>query len=281
MIRHRPSDHPATKSHYGWDDPWTAHFYEEFCRRHRRYAIANEALIQHAALAPGQQLLDFAAGTCRTAEIALPLLGEDGRILCLEPAAAMRAAGQSRLTDHRLTWLASLPAEGLFDRILCGAAIWQVNSLEHTIQELAARLAPGGALSFNIPALYLGQPDQPGDGDDPWLLQLPALLSDGAPTTGAAGDVAPSPSLPDEAVITRFLAAAGLRPERWSFRQRLTQEAYRDWLKIPVLTDRLLPGLHPLERARRIDSAYRRASQDSWRWESWLGWTAWKPSNET
>src|SRR5256885_16540583 len=57
-----------------------------------------------------------------------------------------------------------------------------------------------------------------------------------------------------------------------SFRQRLTQAAYRDWLKIRVLPDRLLASLTPPARARRIEEAFRRADPTSWRWERWLGW---------
>lgn len=276
MTHHPLITNSSTDLHYDWDDPWTAHFYEQFNCSHQRYRLANEVLIRHATLAPGQRVLDFAAGTGRTAETALPLLGEDGHILCLEPAAAMRTRGQAQLVDPRVRWAKSCPAEGLFDRILCGAAIWQVDSLEGTITWLATRLSPGGALCFNIPALYLGQPDEPGGGDDPWLLGLPALLSNGSQAGEADNSTVASPAPLDEASVARFLEVAGLRPESWSFRLRLTQEAYRDWLKIPVLTNRLLPGLHPLERVRRIEVAYRQCSQDSWRWESWRGWTAWK-----
>ena len=89
---------------HSWDDPWTVHFYEQFCCNHQRYQLANEALIHHAALAPGQRVLDFAAGTGRTAETALPLVGDDGHILCVEPAAAMRVTGQARLADPRVRW---------------------------------------------------------------------------------------------------------------------------------------------------------------------------------
>lgn len=276
MTHHPLIANSSTDPLYDWDDPWTAYFYEQFCRNHHRYQLANEALIRYAALAPGQRVLDFAAGTGRTAETALPLVGEDGHILCLEPAAAMRARGRARLVDPRVQWAKSCPAEWLFDRILCGAAIWQVDSLEETIAWLTARLSPGGALSFNIPALYLGRPDEPGGGSDPLLLELPVLLSNGSQPGQTDPDPAVMSAPLDEASIAQFLQAAGLRPESWSFRLRLTQETYRDWLKIPVLTNRLLPGLSPPERARRIEAAYRQCSQDSWRWEGWCGWTAWK-----
>ncbi len=54
----------------------------------------------------------------------------------------------------------------------------------------------------------------------------------------------------------RFPAAAGLRPERWTFRRRLPQAELRDWLSIPVLTDALLPDLAPDERIGVIAGAY-------------------------
>jgi hypothetical protein len=162
-----------------------------------------------------------------------------------------------------------------FDRVLCGAALWQVDSLENSLEELAGLLSPGGALCFNIPALYLGQPDQPGGGEDPWLLALLAVLQG---ETAATVEAEASKAILDDAQVESLLEAAGLRPESWSFRVQLTQAAYRDWLKIPVLTNRLLPGLRPQERVRRIDEAYRQVPKDSWRWERWLGWTAWKGS---
>jgi hypothetical protein len=72
-----------------------------------------------------------------------------------------------------------------------------------------------------------------------------------------------------------MLHAAGFHAERWSVSQRLTQEAYRDWLKIPVTTDALLGDLDAGERARRIDAAFQRVDPHAWRRERWTGWTAW------
>jgi hypothetical protein len=151
--------------------------------------------------------------------------------------------------------------------------------------------------------MYLCEPDEPGGGRDPLLLELPALLGAGMAavspavsnsadeSAGLRGGQAMSESsaaalrCPDggesQAVLTRrewsaLLRRAHLRSQSWSFRYRLTQRAYADWLKIPVLTERLLPGVDPAERARRIDSALAAADRDSWKWERWRGWTAWK-----
>jgi len=261
-----------------WNDPETATYYEAFCRSHSRYIHANAELIGHARIAPGMRVLDVAAGTGRTAEAALELLGEDGRVVCVEPFAGMRAEGMRRLPDSRVQWSATLPeTRESFDRILCGAAIWQLDPLRESLGSLARLLRPGGALCFNIPALYLLEPDQPGGGTDPLLLSLPALLLDLPDCTPIHEPVeceAPDPLR--RSGINTWLRAAGLRARSWSFRVRFTQEAYADWLKIPVLTDRMLAGLAPGVRAQSIDRALALADRSSWKWECWHGWTAWK-----
>lgn len=251
----------------GWDHPDTARYYEAFCRQHARYTEANRALIAAAALRPGQRVLDMAAGTGGTAEAAL---AHGVELTCVEPANAMRQVGGGRVPQAR--WIAAWPEEGkVFDRVLCGAAIWQMLPAGQTFTRVAAVLRAGGALVFNIPSLYLGEADPPGEGRDPYLLELAGKLSGGrAPQAVAAERVPPA----DE--IDALLGAAGFDGARWCFRIRFTQPALRDWMKIPPLTDALLDGLSADERAARVDDAYAQCDPESWRWETWSGWTAWK-----
>ncbi len=252
----------------GWDHPETARYYERFCRRHQRYRVANAALAAHAEIHREAQVLDLAAGTGRTAEAALRYLGPRGRVTCLEPARAMRDAGSQRLHHPRLDWVADWP-DRRFDRVLCGAAIWQMTPLEETFRRVAGLLAARGLFAFNIPALYLGRPDASGGGRDPNLLELPGLVAAGCIP---AAEVRCPLSTQD---VDAALAAAGFQAERWYLRHRFTQGAFRDWLKIPVLTDALLPNLDAAARAQHIEQAYRSADPLSWRWEAWCGWTAW------
>jgi SAM-dependent methyltransferase len=274
----------------GWDDPETAAFYEAFCRRHSRYLRANRELIAHAQIAPGMRVLDVAAGTGRTAEVALRSLGKSGCVLCFEPSDAMRSVGMRRITDRRVRWTPILPATlpdapESFDRILCGASIWLLDPLPRTFRMLAGLLQPGGVLCFNIPALYLLEPDEPGGGSDPSLLVLPELLlasPDALLSVRASEPHAPVPHVPDplsQGSITTWLHAAGLRAHQWSFHMRISQIAYANWLKIPVLTEQLLCQLTPKARAERIDAALESLESNdrsSWKWEQWRGWTAWK-----
>src|SRR5258706_7893428 len=99
----------------GWDHPDTARYYEAFCEMHGRYREANLALIGAASLGRGQSVLDVAAGTGRTAEAAL----DSGcKVICFEPAAAMREMGERRVPGAQ--WLAEWPAGvDRFDRVLC------------------------------------------------------------------------------------------------------------------------------------------------------------------
>jgi SAM-dependent methyltransferase len=257
----------------GWDHPDTARYYEAFCGSHDRYRAANRALAANASIQPGLAILDVAAGTGRTAEAILPWLGPGGRIICLERAAAMRAVGERRLRDPRVQWVDDDPCDpAQFDRIVCGAAIWQLLPLETTLERWTRLLAPEGAICFNIPALYLGHPDPAGGGADPWLLELGARIA-----RGCSEPTDPSEPLPTEDAIDAQLRETGLFVTRWSDRIRLCQAAYRDWLKVPPVTSGWLRELTADQRATRIDEAYRTVDPASWRWETWLGWTAWKP----
>lgn len=265
----------------GWDNVATARMYEQFCRRHRRYRIANDALAAHASLEMGMRVLDVAAGTGRTAQALLSELGENGHVLCVEPAAAMRTAGERRVRDARVTWTDHLPDHSAqFDRIVCGAAIWQLLPLDGTIERLAAMLSGDGALVFNVPAQYLREVDRPGGGRDPLLLELPALIERSPAVPAQQTTTVQNAWLATTAgQIEHLLIANSLRVQRWSFDVRLTQAAYRDWLKIPPTSEGMLAGLPIDERVRRINRAYTYTDARSWRWEHWLGWTAWKTSS--
>ena len=251
----------------GWNHPDTARYYEAFSEAHGRYRDANLALTGAACLERGQRVLDLAAGTGRTAEAVLDWGCE---VTCVELAGAMRDAGRRRLPEAR--WLAGWPARHeRFDRVLCGAAIWQMLPLGETFARVAGLLELGGAFAFNVPSLYLGEADEPGGGSDPRLLELVARLAGGRIPSAAAME-----GPPGAGEMERLLREAGFLPARWCARSRLTQAALRDWMKIPVLTDALLDGMAADDRAALVDAAYAHCDPASWRWEAWTGWTAWR-----
>jgi SAM-dependent methyltransferase len=264
----------------GWDHAATAERYERFCRRHARYRRANDVLVREAAIVPGMRVLDVGAGTGRTASAVLPQLGRPGTVVCVEPSAAMRAVGRRRLRDSRVTWHAEMPdasTEGqTFDRVLAGAVIWQLDPLNDWIRRFVSLLRPGGLLVFDVPALYLGEPDEPGGGDDPSLLDLMTrLVSDNAAHRDPSLRPPASAWPHRREEIGAMLERAGLRYRTWEFRHRLTQSAYARWLSIPVMTDVLFAGIDADERDRRIERAFAAVDPHSFKWERWRGWTAW------
>ena len=249
---------------YGWDHPETAQRYEAFCERHDRYQRVNAELVRHAEIAPGQRVADMAAGTGRTAE---PLIAAGAQVVCWEPAVAMRRVGMRRV--QAADW-PEQPPKGQFDRVLCGAAAWQWRPFADFAGICAALLAPGGALVFAIPSLYLGIAEESGGGADPLLLALPALLAQGRVPDACEGAWLSAES------VEADLRMAGFEPLRWSFRLAITQACQCDWYRIPVLTDALLSELDAQERDARIAEARRELDDASWKWEGWTGWTAWK-----
>lgn len=266
----------------GWDHPATAESYERFCRRYTRYRRANDVLVREGAVGPEQRVLDFGAGSGRTASAALRRLGPGGHVVCVEPAAAMRAAGRRRVRDARVTWRADLACalnqRETFDRVLAGAVVWQLDPLDGWIRRLAALLRPGGALAFNIPAMYLGEPDEGGGGGDPLLLDLMArLMADSPPRRESSARAPVSAWRYRREDVEATLRGAGLRYRAWEFRHRFTQTAYAQWLSIPVVSEGLLAGVDAAGRDRRIERALAAVDRRSFKWERWRGWTAWKP----
>ena len=124
--------------------------------------------------------------------------------------------------------------------------IWQLDSLDDWIPRLTSLLRPGGALVFDVPALYLGEPDEPGGGDDPLLLDLMTrLVSENAPSGRRESSELPPASAwrHRSEDVEAALCRAGLRYRTWEFRYRLTQAAYARWLSIPVTTEGLFAGV--------------------------------------
>lgn len=275
-----------------WCHPVTPPAYEAFSARRDpdgvrggRYGRANLELVRHAALEPGMQVLDVGAGLGGTARAVLEELGPRGRVVCVEPSLPMRRRGRQGLVDPRVRWCAGLPeGETGFDRVTCGAALWQLRPLAGVVRGLAARLRPGGALVFTIPSLVLGEGDGEGGGGDPWFGEFLGELGErgGAVRSGTA--TPKMPDLPDPDGLESVLRAAGLEPDGWEFRYRLTRSEYAAWLELPPVNHGLLSEVPPEERASLVERALaavesrdRAAGVDEpWRWERWRGWTAWK-----
>lgn len=250
-----------------WDRADTVAQWLSFGQRFDRYHVVNAALAEHARLGSARTVLDVGAGTGGTIRALLPLLAQDARALCVEPADAMRSA--AAVADPRVRWAAELP-DRRFDRVVCGASMWLMGPLAEAAARLRAHLEPGGALIFAIPSSYLGQPDPPGGGPDPWLVEPAQRFVAERTSAPPAGEAPPGPDALDEA-----LRSVGLRPERWSVQTRWTTASTLAWLRLPPVAASMRPDLGPRDRQLLLDEIEAACPPDSWRTEAWFGWTAW------
>ncbi|MCX2720909.1 class I SAM-dependent methyltransferase [Roseibium salinum] len=252
-----------------WNHPVTADRYRHFTGRHDRYRRAARALVEAAAIAPGHRVLDFAAGIGCTALASLEQLGQSDVVTAVEAAEAMRLAGAVRTRDLPVNWCPATPAGQHYDRVICGAAIWALGPVADVVADLAGHVAPGGALAVSLPAAYLGEPDVPGGGSDPWLGRLPEVLA--GMKLGKA-PIDPLPPLNDLA-LTQAFADSGFSVIRTTLRQRLSQTAYCDWMTLPPVNDTLLGQLPPEDRIAVVGRAASSLDTASWRWEAWALYT--------
>ncbi|MHA7775885.1 methyltransferase domain-containing protein [Roseibium sp. M-1] len=252
-----------------WNNPVTAERYRLFTEKHDRYRVAARELAEAVGIAPGQRVLDVAGGIGCTALACLEKLGPEDKVSAVEAAGAMRQIGRDRTDGLPVDWRAEMPVGELFDRVVCGAAVWALGPFEAVIEDLAAHVAPGGVLAISLPAAYLGEADQPGGGEDPWLTALPQMLAQmdlGAPPSRASEDGAPVLS---DGLVRRAFAARGFTVTRSDFRQRLTQAAYCDWMSLPPVNATLLGKLSPQDRPAAVARAAMGLDAASWRWEAW------------
>lgn len=253
-----------------WNHPVTAERYRNFSERHDRYRAVAEALVAAAGAAPGLRVLDAAAGLGCAALACLDRMGADDRILATEAAAAMRTAGRARTAGRRIDWLAEPPEAACFDLVICSAAIWAMGPVDAVIRELARRVAPGGALAFSMPSAYLGEPDAPGGGADPWLVTLLAALTQ----LGFERPATQPMAQPTAPAIENALRREGLAAQHTRLRLRLDQAAFRDWMLLPPVNDSLLGALPPEDRPAIVARAAAVLDLRSWRWEGWSLWVA-------
>ena len=133
---------------YGWDK--AAAFYEWFWSR--QLAPAQARLLELAALQPGEQVLELAAGTGLVTFPAADAVGSTGRVVATDISdvmvqqltAAADARGLAQLTAERTDAEALRWDAGTFDVVLCALGLMYVVNPAVCLSESFRVLKPGG-----------------------------------------------------------------------------------------------------------------------------------------
>ena len=115
-------------------------------------------MIEHLALAPGQRLLELAAGPGDTGFMGAELIEPGGRLICSDAAEEMLSvarerAGQLGVTNVEfkrleLEWI-DLPAADV-DRVLCRWGVMLVVDPAAALREIRRVLRPGGRVALAV-----------------------------------------------------------------------------------------------------------------------------------
>ena len=142
--------------------------YREFsgtaAQRYENFFVPNIAtpfsgeLVSHAALRPGEAVLDVACGTGVISRIAATAVGEAGSVTAvdvapdmLEVAAATPAPGGAPI-EWREADAGALPLpDGSFDVVLCQLGLMFFDDQSAAIEEMRRVLEPGGRVVINTP----------------------------------------------------------------------------------------------------------------------------------
>ena len=135
---------------YGWDLAATS--YEPLWRT--QLATAQQELMRHAALVPGERVLDVACGTGLAAVEAAEAVGAAGSVVGIDlsgrmiDAARQRAAacGVANATFERMDAESLDLPDASFDVVLCALGLMYVPDPKRALAEMRRVLRPGGRL---------------------------------------------------------------------------------------------------------------------------------------
>jgi len=118
-------------------------------------------LVDLAAVAPGQSVLDVACGTGIAARTAADRVGTEGRVTGVDVNDGMLAVARRLRPD--LTWhradAAALPfPDRSFDAVLCQMALMFFPDRHRALAEMARVVGPGGTVAVAVPASLGAQP---------------------------------------------------------------------------------------------------------------------------
>lgn len=161
-------------------------------------------LIDLAALAPGERVLDVACGTGIVTRLARDEVGAGGTVAGLDPHPGMLAVARDVAAGTGIEWhqasAESMPlADASFDVVLSQMGLQFVPDKAAAAGEVARVLAPGGRLALNVV----------GPRPDVMTVLADALATHVSPDAGRFVDVVFS--LHDEDEIERLLDGSGLR----------------------------------------------------------------------
>jgi SAM-dependent methyltransferase len=147
----------------GWDDDLNAELYAHFARDYPFYTDTSRDLAQRASLAEARLVVDLCGGTGATAAVLLEFLPPGARVISVDAAAAMQAAGQHALPDPRVSWVTARAEDAArhlrepADAVVCNSAIWKTDT-PAVFAAARQALRPGGRLVFNIGGSFAGLP---------------------------------------------------------------------------------------------------------------------------
>jgi len=262
----------------GWDDDLNAQLYARFTRDYPFYADTSRDLAERADLPGARLAVDLCGGTGATAAVLLEVLPPAARIITIDAAAAMQAAGRRALPDPRISWVtaraedAARHISGRADAVVCNSAIWKTDTFV-VFAAVKRALRPGGRFVFNIGGSFAGLPAGPKQRSGPSLNELINAVA--AEQYGYKPSPDPRPQAPlTPGVVFAQLRAAGFTVlDMETVTHTGTLEEKRAWLSIPAFARPRGPFTHE-QRMQILERAYARADPSRPVSTSWLVVTA-------
>lgn len=233
--------------------------YANIAARAGRYSTIARALVSIAAIKPSMTVLDLGSGTGSVIDAIQQLpIAASVRLIALDSSIDMlRQARQRWPAAAQFVCASAENLSGLLrlrlDRVLCNAALWQMD-MRAVLAHCHHILKPGGRLLASLPAADSGRSES-----NPWRLYATSKLAWMLKEQAALYRTSPGPSparrRPSTERLSDLVPGAGFAVRSVSnLTVQATARDTLDFLKIPAISlhSPLLAGLDARQRAKVI-----------------------------
>lgn len=249
----------------GWCDEFNAEKYDQYAKKFPTYQSTSQDLVQFSDIKSNMVVVDLACGTGITSQAILKSLGESSQLYCVDASTAMLEVARRNLKDQDNVTFYLSQAERLqdvitrpIDRVICNAAFWQMNP-DATLRAIHGIMSEKGSFVYNLPHPFFSSSEAyPGTGQAIGFAEHIRQI--------AQSDFDINISMPTESTkqyrpptlddIRQTLGQNGftlIAHKIITYAQ--TIEGAHEFCTIPVMTERILPGISYQTRMAILEKA--------------------------
>lgn len=248
----------------------TAKKYDNYAAKYPLYKKTSQFLVKISDIRKGMSIVDLACGTGVTTTEILKKLGTSGKIINIDLSKEMLGIARKKNKQKNVSFV-QLPAEDIstmikekIDLVLCNSAFWQMD-MNKTLLGIKKILKNDGKFIFNLPSQHFKFSKKYRDVSLSPIMQEIAIKEYGLKPKNRKLKHLDFKTV-DKIIKNNSFKIIFCK----TLKLNQTAKDVYEFLKIPVMTERILPNIDYLERMKILDRAYKQINKSKKLQINWL-----------